>query len=470
MEMKQVLNRRMALVAVLSVGLTVLLTSCIFYGKFQAQICEDLKIHAHILLSTQEFLSYVEQKYDPKIDHLRITVVDAGGGVEYDSNADIGHMDNHGERPEILQALSGGEGYQVRRSDTLDRNTYYYAERLEDGRVLRVAREAGSLWSFVKTVLPALAVLLTAMVAFGVALARLLVREMIRPVEQLSVNLDKREEKIQTYEELRPFMDEIHRQHQELKRSARLRQEFTANVSHELKTPLASISGYAELIETGMAGEEDARRFAGEIYKCAGRLLALINDILHLSRLDGGEERTSLEQVDMGGLAADCVEMLQMQAKKYGVCLEYLAGHLASGDRLPRGGERACLVKGDRGMLEELLYNLCDNAIRYNHPGGHVWVSVAGQEDTVTLRVEDDGIGIPEECQERIFERFYRVDKGRSRDTGGTGLGLAIVKHIVERHRARLALSSRLEEGTCVEIEFLVSADSEVQVLSEQSY
>ena len=159
-----------------------------------------------------------------------------------------------------------------------------------------------------------------------------------------------------------------------------------------------------------------------------------------------------------------------MQAKKYGVCLEYLAGHLASGDRLPRGGERACLVKGDRGMLEELLYNLCDNAIRYNRPGGHVWVSVAGQEDTVTLRGEDDGIGIPEECQERIFERFYRVDKGRSRDTGGTGLGLAIVKHIVERHRARLALSSRLEEGTCVEIEFLVSADSEVQVLSEQSY
>ena len=144
--MKQILNRRMALVAALSVCLTVLLTSCIFYGKYQAQIHDDLKMNACILLATQEFLSCVEQKYDPGIDNLRITVIAVDGGVEYDSNADIGHMDNHGDRPEIRQAFVKGEGYEVRRSGTLDKNTYYYARRLDDGRVLRIAREAGSLW------------------------------------------------------------------------------------------------------------------------------------------------------------------------------------------------------------------------------------------------------------------------------------------------------------------------------------
>ena len=211
--MKRILNRRMALVVVLSVCLTVLLTSCIFYGEYQAQIRDDLKMNTHILLATQEFLSYVEQKYDPGIDGLRITVVDAGGGVEDDSNADIGHMDNHGDRPEIRQAFSEGEGYKVRRSGTLDKNTYYYAKRLDDGRVLRVAREAGSLWSFLKTVFPVLILLLLIMVAFGVVLARFLARQMIRPVEQLSVKLDKEDEQIRTYEELQPFMDKIHRQH-----------------------------------------------------------------------------------------------------------------------------------------------------------------------------------------------------------------------------------------------------------------
>lgn len=442
--MKQILNRRMALVAVLSVCLTVLLTCCIFYGKYQAQIRDDLKMNTHILLAAQKFLSYVEQKYDPGIDGLRITVVDAGGGVEYDSNADIGHMDNHGDRPEIGQAFSEGEGYEVRRSDTLEKNTYYYAQRLDDGRVLRVAREAGSLWSFLKTVLPVLALLLLAMVAFGVVLARFLARQMIRPVEALAMNLDKEDERILTYEELQPFMDKIHRQHQELKRSARLRQEFTANVSHELKTPLASISGYAELMETGMAGAEDAAHFAGEIHKCADRLLALINDILHLARMDTTEALPDAEPVDVGVLAADCVEMLQMQAKKHGVCLSFA------------DSGAACPVKGERGMLEELLYNLCDNAIRYNRPGGHVWVSVENVEDGVLLAVRDDGIGISEEDQERIFERFYRVDKGRSRETGGTGLGLAIVKHIVEQHHAGLTLSSVPGEGTCVEVRFCI--------------
>ena len=440
--MKQILNRRMALVAALSVCLTVLLTSCIFYGKYQAQIHDDLKMNACILLATQEFLSCVEQKYGPGIDNLRITVIAVDGGVEYDSNADIGHMDNHGDRPEIRQAFVKGEGYEVRRSGTLDKNTYYYARRLDDGRVLRIAREAGSLWSFLKTVFPVLILLLLAMAAFGVVLARFLARQMIRPVEQLAVNLDKEDEQIQTYEELQPFMDKIHRQHRELKQSARLRQEFTANVSHELKTPLASISGYAELMETGIAGAEDVTHFAGEIHKCAGRLLSLINDILHLSRMDAMEALPDVEPVDIGALAADCVEMLQMQAKKHGVCLEFACR------------DAVCLVKGERGMLEELLYNLCDNAIRYNRPGGYVWVSVEEKAEGVWLAVKDNGIGILPEDQERIFERFYRVDKGRSRETGGTGLGLAIVKHIVEQHHARLALSSTPGEGTCVEIEF----------------
>lgn len=239
----------------------------------------------------------------------------------------------------------------------------------------------------------------------------------------------------------RRLLEEVKRR--DVLKNAKMRQEFTANVTHELKTPLTSISGYAELIETGMANQEDIFRFAQEIHKASTRLLTLINDIIRLSELDDGEIEVAFERMDLYEMAKICVEMLALNAEKYQVEI------IISGE--PH------YINGNKQMIEELLYNLCDNAIRYNNKGGSVEVKVSSggknAEETV-LVVKDTGIGIPKEHQQYIFERFYRVDKSRSKSTGGTGLGLAIVKHIAVRHNARIELESQVGRGTEIRVYF----------------
>ncbi|MDO5019361.1 MAG: ATP-binding protein [Lachnospiraceae bacterium] len=222
--------------------------------------------------------------------------------------------------------------------------------------------------------------------------------------------------------------------------NAKMRQEFTANVSHELKTPLTAISGYSELIENGMiSSESEIRRMAGEIHSNSGRLITLINDVIRLSELDEEQEEV-LQKIPFLVAAKSCVQMLQINAEKHGVTFTL-------------EGEEVSLW-GTRQMVDEVLYNLCDNAIRYNKENGSVTVKVHRQNDCAVLIVQDTGIGIPEECQKRIFERFYRVDKGRSKSTGGTGLGLAIVKHILVRLKGKLSLVSKPGEGTTITIVF----------------
>jgi len=226
----------------------------------------------------------------------------------------------------------------------------------------------------------------------------------------------------------------------EMLENAKLRQEFTANVTHELKTPLTSISGYAELIENGMASEADIKRFAQGIHTNANRLIILINDIIRLSELDSADEDIDMEELDLYAMARTCVGMLEPSAEKHHVTIS------ASGE--------SCLICANRMMMEELLYNLCDNAIRYNNENGKVEVSVKKDKEHTVLSVKDTGIGISKEHQERIFERFYRVDKSRSKSTGGTGLGLAIVKHIVVKHHARLQVESEVGKGTVMQVIF----------------
>lgn len=219
-----------------------------------------------------------------------------------------------------------------------------------------------------------------------------------------------------------------------------MRQEFTANVSHELKTPLTSISGYSELIENGMATQEDTIRFAGEIHKSSQRLLTLINDIIELSELDSSESKVAMETVNIYDIAKNCVEMLKFNAKDHGVNLKF--------EGTP------CNITANKMMMEELVYNLLSNAIRYNREGGSATVRVNKILDRVNLEVLDTGIGISKENQKRIFERFYRVDKSRSKSTGGTGLGLAIVKHILIKHNAQLELESTEGKGTHITVIF----------------
>ncbi|MGN0157061.1 MAG: ATP-binding protein [Lachnospiraceae bacterium] len=437
--MKKKINIQLVGIASIAIILTLLSVSAIFYDLFQKQVIEDLKTTARIL-SNETFVGAEEENVNlPNIENLRITLINRDGTVEYDSNASIGTMDNHSDREEVHEAIDVGEGYAIRRSDTLDKSAFYYAVRLEGGSVLRVAKETNSILSIFNSAIPVICILAALLFLLCMVLAHFLTIKLVKPIEDLANNLDGTKE-IDTYNELKPFMNTIYKQHEDIMKSARMRQDFTANVSHELKTPLTSISGYSELIENGMATEEDTTRFAHEIHKNATRLLTLINDIIRLSELDVTDVSNAFEKVNLYQIAETCVDMLQLNAENHKVSLTFW-------------GE-PCEVMATKEMMEELLYNLCDNAIRYNNENGTVHVSVKHIEDTVVLTVKDTGIGIPKEHQERIFERFYRVDKSRSKSTGGTGLGLAIVKHIVAQCNAKMELRSEVLKGTEIKIIF----------------
>ena len=376
----------------------------------------------------------------------RITLLGKDGQVLFDSIENPEEMENHSNRPEFIEAEKQGSGEMVRYSDTLSKQTFYYAVKLKDDQVLRVARTTDSLLLTMLTSFLLLGGLVCVILVIELFLVQKQTRKLIEPINR--IDLEHPLEHV-CYEELRPLLfrldqqnRQIQKQLEDLKNAESARKEFTANVSHELKTPLMSISGYAELIETGIAGEKDTQHFASEIHKNANRLLVLINDIIHLSKLDVMTELPQMKTLNLTAVADNTVEMLQLQAEKHQVELIM--------DR--RDGQVS--IRGNQSMIEEVLYNLCDNAIRYNRPGGHVWVSVYSENYESVVEVKDDGIGIPEEDQSRIFERFYRVDKGRSKETGGTGLGLAIVKHIVEQHHAELILDSALGRGTKIQIRF----------------
>ena len=270
-------------------------------------------------------------------------------------------------------------------------------------------------------------------------MARFSTNRLIAPVENVAEHINNLED-VEIYEELRPFVATIQRQHEDILKSATMRQDFTANVSHELKTPLTSISGYAELMENNLVDAENITNFARAIHQNADRLLTLINDIIRLSELDAIPQVPEFEELDLYKIAQNCVQLLQVNAQNHNVRI------LLNGDMQ--------MVYANRQMMEELIYNLCDNAIRYNKPEGSVEVNVFQSKRGVVLAVKDTGIGIPCEHQERIFERFYRVDKSRSKETGGTGLGLAIVKHIAVVHDAALELVSEPEVGTQIQVIF----------------
>ena len=265
--------------------------------------------------------------------------------------------------------------------------------------------------------------------------AKRMTKRFVEPIEKMADNIvlvDERE----GYEEMRPFVSMIKQQHMDILNHAQMRQEFTANVSHELKTPLTAISGYAELIASGMTNESDTEHFANEIHRSAERLQSLINDIIKLSELDNSDLKLEFEPIDLYTLATTCIDQMQIAAQKNEVTL------------LQEGGP--VTINGNKTLIEELLYNLCSNAVRYNKKGGSVTVITGMKNQRPALTVRDTGIGIPKEQQDRVFERFYRVDKSRSKSTGGTGLGLAIVKHIVVQHEAQIELSS--EEGVGTEV------------------
>lgn len=434
--MKQKINIRLVLIAILSATMTMLSIVFISYSLFGEQVRKDLKATAEILAVTGiERIADDEQVYTE--DNLRITWIDRDGSVLYDNDVAIGEMQNHMNRPEVKQAFEQGSGSSVRKSDTLKMKTFYQAILLDDGTVLRVATNARSLTSVFMQAIPIMLIIILLIIVVCVFVSHLLTKQLLLPIKELAENINQ----VPTdsvYRELSPFVDRIREQHENILAAARSRQDFTANVSHELKTPLTAISGYAELIENQMVDEQKQIKFAGDIRKNADRLVSLINDIIRLSELDHSEGKGGFTAQDLYEVAEERVELLQEIASKKGVHLSLKGEHT--------------MVLSNRGMLVELLDNLIGNAIRYNVKDGSVVVEVKMDQGSAKLIISDTGIGIPEADRERIFERFYRVDKSRSRETGGTGLGLAIVKHIVELHDGEIKLQSELGKGTTIEV------------------
>ena len=322
-------------------------------------------------------------------------------------------------------------------SDTVGKELYYCAIRLDDGSVLRLARPMDSLIRTAWNILPVMLVLSVIGIALALFLANWQTKRLMEPVMHLDLEhpLDN-----VIYPEMVPLLEAIDRQNKEKEAVANMRKEFSANVSHELKTPLTSISGYAEIMMNGLVRAEDIPGFSKRIYKEARRLITLVEDIIKLSKLDEESVELEKEDVELYELTREIVSRLSPQ------CSEKKISVALSGEPV--------FCHGIRQILDEMIYNITENAIKYNRDGGSVSVWVGNTLDGPTISVSDTGIGIPEEHQERIFERFYRVDKSHSKERGGTGLGLSIVKHGAILHGAKVTVNSEPGKGTKIEIRF----------------
>ena len=441
--MRKKINSRLIGIALIAILVTLMGVTSIYYYLFENQVRKDLHVLAETLVDSGVFEKERLEKVTFETKEVRVTWIDTDGTVLYDNWTKAENMENHLKRPEVQHAFENGSGDSMRTSDTLQMNTYYYALRMEDGTVVRVARDASSGANIFLNAMPMVLMITVIVLIACVVFADYLTKNLIRPIATIAKQLDNTDastEQMEVYKELEPFVQTIRFQHENILSAAKMRQDFTASVTHELKTPLTAISGYAELVENKMVSEEQTTIFAGEIRKNAERLLTLINDIIRLSELDHAELSTEFDTVDLYALAQESMELLRVNAARRGVVFQ-LKGE-------------ACTVRGNRDMLRELIENLCQNAIRYNNEGGKVEVVINHQDNRPQLIVSDNGIGIPKEHQERVFERFYRVDKSRSKATGGTGLGLAIVKHIVAIHSAEIQLESEVGKGTTIIVKF----------------
>lgn len=430
--MKQKINLRLIAISILAVVATVICITFVYYELFQEQVRKDLRTEAKIL-SAAGVSGIAEKKNISGDRELRITWISQTGEVLFDNDAN--NLGNHMDRPEVKEAFENGVGESVRESDTMNMRTFYYAVLLEDGTVLRVATQARSIISVFLSAFAVIFLIIVAIFIICVIISRMLTRQLLEPIRIMAEDMDNTTNSM-PYKELEPFVERIREQHNDILSAAKSRQDFTANVSHELKTPITAISGYAELIENKMVDDEQQVKFAGEIRKQSDRLVFLVNDIIRLSELDYKESIPEFSKIDMYEIAEERIELLKNNAREKNVHLN-LSGE-------------PCLITTNRGLFIELLDNLIQNAIRYNVQNGFVNVSIRQNGNQPELIVEDTGIGIPAQDRDRVFERFYRVDKSRSRETGGTGLGLSIVKHIVELHDGEIILESEVGKGTQV--------------------
>ena len=379
---------------------------------------------------------YLEDMDMAQVD-TRLTLIDKDGSVLYDSKGGEYQMQSHAYRSEIQSALRNGTGEALRDSSTVGKKAYYYAVRLDNGTVLRVSKNVDSIFPIFLSVIPLVLIVFIVMVVFAYYLSKWQTEILIRPINELNLEVPLEND---IYEELKPLLISMEHQIKAKEEVTNMRKEFSANVSHELKTPLTSISGYAEIMKSGIVKTEDMGRFADKIYQEASRLIVLIEDIIKLSKLDEKQVPMEKEIVNLYEMCCEIANRLSFSAVKRNVNIEI------SGENI--------FYMGIKQVLDEMIYNICENAIKYNVEAGTVKIWIGNTLNGAKVIIEDTGIGIPEEDLERIFERFYRVDKSHSKETGGTGLGLSIAKHGAILHGVEIHVESKIGKGTKMEIVF----------------
>ena len=543
MKLSKKLLKNFSVIAVVSILLTAVFSTAAFWFVFSDEQEAEVRQYTDKIISVYNSGSEIDLSKYYGIGDFRVTLIKSDGSVVSDSvDTDVSSMPNHSDRPEFEQAIKDGNGSSHRMSETLNKITYYYAEKTADGSVIRVAKTIDSIYGIFLFVIPSILIIMIGVFVVCTILAKRSTKKIIEPEMADNGNGSP-------YDELLPLSQKIASQQRQIKRQMRrlqfekdkistlienmaegfilidvdkkvlmsnysaskllgadddgvtdktliafsrnevlndcvdkalsgeskngdttvkgralqiitnpvysngekngaicliidvsakkkaekMRREFTANVTHELKTPLTSISGYAEIIASGLVKPDDIPNFANKIHKESGRLLSLISDIMELSQLDEKFSDEEFAPVDLAGVAAEVAEDLRSNAEKHGITITV--------------DTKTAVINGNRNQIYELIYNLCDNAIRYNRENGSVKIITGDDNEHPFVKVADTGIGIPEKHHKRVFERFYRVDKSRSKETGGTGLGLAIVKHITERHGGEISLESS-EQGT----------------------
>jgi two-component system phosphate regulon sensor histidine kinase PhoR len=539
------LLKNFSVIAVVSILLTAVFSTAAFWFVFSDEQEAEVRQYTDKIIGVYNSDSEIDLSKYYGIGDFRVTLIKSDGSVVSDSvDTDVNSMPNHSDRPEFEQAIKDGNGSSYRMSETLNKITYYYAEKTADGSVIRVAKTIDSIYGIFLFVIPSILIIMIGVFVVCTILAKRSTKKIVEPIKEMADNGNG-----SPYDELLPLSQKIASQQRQIKRQMRrlqfekdkistlienmaegfilidvdkkvlmsnysaskllgadddgvtdktliafsrnevlndcvdkalsgeskngdttvkgralqiitnpvysngekngaicliidvsakkkaekMRREFTANVTHELKTPLTSISGYAEIIASGLVKPDDIPNFANKIHKESGRLLSLISDIMELSQLDEKFSDEEFAPVDLAGVASEVAEDLRSNAEKHGITITV--------------DTKTAVINGNRNQIYELIYNLCDNAIRYNRENGSVKIITGDDNEHPFVKVADTGIGIPEKHHKRVFERFYRVDKSRSKETGGTGLGLAIVKHITERHGGEISLESS-EQGT----------------------
>ena len=439
--MKRKINSVIISLVVCVITLITIVSSISFSSIYEKNEIIELQNECGLVIKGYELddISYLESIEDSS---LRVTLIDLEGNVIFDNELDESEMENHASREEFKEAKENGYGISKRYSSSLLKTFYYVAYKL-DNNIIRVSKVADSTLYILFINLRPLYIVAFVLITCSILLGFLLSKKIVDPINNINLEHPLENNK---YKEIEPLLirieaqkNELMKENEEVLNASKVRQEFTSNVSHELKTPLHVISGYAELIKEGIVKDSDVKEFGEKIYSEASRMSKLVEDIMKISKLES-DKTIEKTQLKLKNIVVAIVDSLMIEADKKNIKFK-----LSLDD---------CSISGNYDSIYSLIFNLVDNAIKYNKTYGKITIKLQEDSNSVILSVKDTGIGIPKEDLDRIFERFYRVDKSRSKDSGGTGLGLAIVKHSLIVNNATIKVESELKKGSTFTVTF----------------